>query len=345
MKKLVFCVVIILALSVVGNTLGCPSPPVTLDVPSLVSSSDAIVRRFSWRYGGIGWNWEAQIPRQFYQTLRNKSRPRVGEYANYSVYVTHNLDDGFFQRLASALSSEGEKLGYTNYKMVELAARFVQAIPYSYDINSTGIEEYPRYPIETLVDGSGDCEDHAILLAQLLSSMNYDAVLLYYSGEHMAIGVADAGNMYGTSYTHNGKKYYYVETTSTGWTIGDIPEKYSRPAYVWELVPVPLVGCEHYHWPSFRGTMPLELTIYNDGTAPAVGVTAYAYLDAGNDRCWDQAETTVDIPPEETSTVTLMLTLPNKEVNTKVVYRISYGGYKVDEGSSDWHYFTSGVHD
>jgi hypothetical protein len=344
MKKFIFCAVIILALSVVGSTLGCPSPPVTLDVPSLASPSDAIVRHFSWRYGGIEWNWEAQIPRQFYQTLRNKSRPRVGEHANYSVYVTQNLDDGFFQKLASALSTEGEKLGYTNYKMVELAARFVQTIPYSYDIDSTGINEYPRYPIETLVDGSGDCEDHAILLAQLLSSLNYDAVLLYYSGEHMAIGVADTGNMYGTSYAHNGKKYYYVETTSTGRTIGEIPEKFSRPAYVWGLVPIPLLGCERYHWPDFRGTMPLELTIYNDGTALARDVTVWAKLDAGENKNWAQAETTVDIPPEETRTVTLMLTLPNKEIHTRVVFRISYGGYKVDEGASDWHYFTSGVH-
>ena len=81
--------------------------------------------------------------------------------------------------------------------MVELAVLFVQIIPYSYDIDSMG-QDYPRYPIETLIDGTGDCEDHAILLAQLLSSMNYDAILLKYP-THVALGVADTGNMYGTA--------------------------------------------------------------------------------------------------------------------------------------------------
>jgi hypothetical protein len=344
MKKFVFCTVIILVLSVVGSTLGCPSPAqdnsdlerVTLAVPTLVSPPDeAIMCRFTWEYGGIDWDWEANISQQLYQTLRSKLRPRV-ENANYAVYVTHSLDDIFFQNLAAAINAEGEKLGYTTYQVVELAVLFVQTIPYSYDIDSTGRDEYPRYPVETLVDGTGDCEDHAILLAQLLSSMNYDAILLVYTGEHMALGVADTGNMYGTYYNHNGKKYFYVETTNTGRKIGDIPEEFKRPAYTWELVPVPVLGCEQWYWPAFTGTLPFELTIYNDGTAPALGVTAYACLDASNDMCWAQAQTTLDIPPEETRTVTLNLKAPNQWVYTRVVYWISYGGYTVDEGSSDW---------
>lgn len=309
---------------------------VTLDVPPLVSTPDeAIMCSFTWKYGGIDWEWEAEISQQLYQTLHDKPRPRTGEHAMYSVYVTHSLDGVFFQKLASALSAEGVKLGFTDNQMVELAVLFVQTIPYSYDIDSTGCKEYPRYPIETLVDGTGDCEDHAILLAELLRSMNYDAILLEYP-THMAVGVADTGNMYGTSYTHNGKKYYYVETTNTGWKVGNIPEDMKRPAYTYDLVPVPLVGCEGWRWPAFTGTLPFELTIYNDGTAPALGVTAWAKLDAGNNTHWAQAETTVDMPPEETRTVTLMLKAPNQRVNTRVVYRISYGGFKVDEGSSDW---------
>jgi len=314
---------------------------VTLDVPTLVSPPDEdIMRMFTWEYGGIDWEWEANISQQLYQTLRNKPRPRI-ENCNYSVYVTHSLDDIFFQNLASAFNAEGGNLGYTTYQMVELAVLFVQTIPYSYDIDSTGREEYPRYPIETMVDGTGDCEDHAILLAELLRSMNYDAILLFYSGEsgereHMAIGVADTGNMYGTYYNHNGKRYFYVETTNTGWEIGDVPEEFKCPAYTWELVPVPVVGWERYHWPAFTGTLPLELTIYNDGTAPALGVTVWAKLDAGNNTNWSQAEITVDIPPEETRTVTLNLKAPNQPVYTRVVFRISYGGYLVDEGYSDW---------
>ena len=87
--------------------------------------------------------------------------------------------------------------------------------------------------------------------------------------------------------------------------------------------------------------MPLELTVYNDGTAPALVVKVYAFLDAGDGKCYADASTTIDIPPEETRTVTLMLKLPRQPVQTRVGYRIFYNDFKVDEGFSDWQYFTS----
>ena len=313
-----------------------PAKHVTLDVPTLVSVPDeAITRRFTWKHDGIDWYWEAKISKQLYQTLHNKPRVRL-RYAKYSVYVTHSLDDVFFQKLAAALSVEAGKLGFTEHQMVELAVLFVQTIPYTTDIDSTGLQEYPRYPIETLVEGTGDCEDHAILLAELLRSMNYDAILLEYRDEHMAVGVADPGNTYGYHYTFNGKSYYYVETTATGWEIGEAPDEFRQLAYMWDLVPTPALYCEQYRWPAFTGTMPLELTICNDGTAPALGATVYAFLDAGNDKCYADASITIDIAPEETRTVTLMLPFPGHPVQTRVGYRIFYNDCKVDEGFSDW---------
>jgi len=319
-----------------------PTKHVTLDVPTLVSVPDeAITRKFIWKYGGIDWYWEAEISKQLYQTLHNKPRPRT---KNLSVYVTHSLDDIFFQDLTAALSAEGEKLGLTKDQMVELAVVFVQTIPYCLDIEGTGLEDYPKYPIETLIDGNGDCEDHAFLLAELLRSMNYDAIILRYDVKpigHVAVGVADNGNTYGSYYEHNGKKYYYTETTATGWKIGAVPEEYKIPAEIWDLVPSPALGRERFRWPDFSGTMPLELTVYNDGTALALGVKVYAFLDAGDGKCYADASTTIDIPPEETRTVTLMLKLPGQPVQTRVGYRIFYNDFKVDEGFSDWQYFTS----
>lgn len=240
------------------------------------------------------------------------------------------------------LMEEGQKLHFINTQMVELALLFVQIIPYSTDIDTTGIQDYPRYPIETLVDGTGDCEDHAFLLAQLLSSMKYEAILLNYPGVHTAVGVADTGNMFGKGYKYNGKSYFYTETTATGWKIGDVPPGFERPAKVWELVPTPSLGCSHLSWPNFTGTMPLNLTIYNDGTAPAMGVTVYAELEASAGKCWAQAETTVDIPAEETRQVTLQLKLPPQPIQTRVRYVILHNGRKLAEGFSDPQYFTSG---
>lgn len=50
--------------------------------------------------------------------------------------------------------------------------------------------EYPKYPVETLVEG-GDCEDKSILLAAILRAMGYRTALLVFSGNpgHIAVGV------------------------------------------------------------------------------------------------------------------------------------------------------------
>ena len=108
---------------------------------------------------------------------------------------------------------------------MNFAASFVQNFKYEEDTDG----EYPNYPVETLFDKKGDCEDTAILTAALLQSMGYDTVLIRFlsatEGEagHMAVGVAVAGVSGGYSYPYDGKNYYYLETTATSWELGDMP--------------------------------------------------------------------------------------------------------------------------
>ena len=53
---------------------------------------------------------------------------------------------------------------------IRAAQALVAGIDYATDRESTGRAEYVRYPAETLVDGEGDCDDKAVLLAGLLAS-------------------------------------------------------------------------------------------------------------------------------------------------------------------------------
>jgi len=108
-----------------------------------------------------------------------------------------------------------------------MAVSFVQSIPYKTDKESTGMDEYYKYPIETLVEGCGDCEDSAILTATIVRDMGYGVVLLRFY-DHMAVGVKGGENMHGTYWTYNGERYFYLETTNTGWEIGQIPDKYRQ---------------------------------------------------------------------------------------------------------------------
>ena len=82
-----------------------------------------------------------------------------------------------------------------------------------------------RYPVETLVDGCGDCEDKSVLLAAILYEMGVDFVL-FMPPEHMALGV-HCDEVEADRYLYCGdQSYCYMETTSPNWQIGQTPEKY-----------------------------------------------------------------------------------------------------------------------
>ena len=103
---------------------------------------------------------------------------------------------------------------------IDFVLSFVQSLPYTLDDVTTGYDEFRRYAIETLIEGGGDCEDTTILVAAILRGLGENTVLIFTPG-HIALGVS--GNFTGTSVTHNGTKYYYCETTGTGWSVGTLP--------------------------------------------------------------------------------------------------------------------------
>ena len=110
---------------------------------------------------------------------------------------------------------------------VNFIMAFVQSHPYAYDKPTTGFDDFPRYPLETLADTETDCEDTSILATAILWHLGYEVVLLNPLG-HMAVGVlADFDSFYPSIRDPStGKSYYYGETTGTGWPIGAIPDSY-----------------------------------------------------------------------------------------------------------------------
>jgi len=110
-----------------------------------------------------------------------------------------------------------------------------------YDLRIEENEDYVRYPLETLVERNGDCEDLAILGLALMKSIGLDVALVGFppkSGEkygHVGIGVN--GNFSGSYFNIYGKKYFYAESTGTvwlnqqsNWKIGDMPPDFAAKA-------------------------------------------------------------------------------------------------------------------
>ncbi|MDH7508613.1 MAG: hypothetical protein QHH00_04350 [Methanomassiliicoccales archaeon] len=182
---------------------------------------DVFTRTFEWSYGVNYYTITINIPGQEYYEYSMRTR-----LPNYASYV--KSDDSSIRDLAFKLNELAEKAMFTKYRKAEFVLSFVQSLEYLSDQETKGAIEYPRYPVETLVDGGGDCEDTAILFVSLIqtSILKFDGVLLLFEGgpSHMAAGIWCDHSLPGTSYFFNGKYYYYCETTSPGWIIGEVPE-------------------------------------------------------------------------------------------------------------------------
>ncbi|RJX16706.1 MAG: hypothetical protein C4575_14835 [Desulforudis sp.] len=208
---------------------------------------------------------------------------------------------------------------------------------YVTDDLSKGFDQYARYPLETLVDQKGDCEDTSILLASILKEMNYGVVLILLPGDpgHMAVGVKGE-NLPGVYYEYQGTRYYYVETTGTGWSIGQIPKEYrNRKAQILPLVPQPVITHEWTSKSTPGGFIELKVIVHNDGTAIARDTKVYAALDAGNGKVYDQRwSDAADLEPRSWATYTLRLKAP-PGVNTYLAVKIVSDGYQVDKSKSN----------
>jgi transglutaminase-like putative cysteine protease len=150
-----------------------------------IDSTELISQEYKFEYDNFEWTWDIQIPKSLYDYY--KALPR-SQTKNYSVYVTHPLADEYIQALSDKISQAASENNYDSFQTISLAAAFVQSLPYTSDLVSTGYDEYPRYPIETLVDNGGDCEDTAILAAALIRHLGYDTVLIIFSGTPQSPG-------------------------------------------------------------------------------------------------------------------------------------------------------------
>lgn len=189
---------------------------------------------FKWSYNGKDWTWTLSIPTILYDDY--KSVPESTRDANglsgYGYLTT--TQDTYVKMLAEKLNETTNNLGYNSFDQVSFILAFVQSLPYTSDSVTTGYDNYPRFPVETLVDNGGDCEDTAILFATMTLILGYGTVYINPEG-HLAVGIL-GDNLDGSYYTYNGKTYYYCETTGDGWTIGELPNEWkNQTAHIYTI--------------------------------------------------------------------------------------------------------------
>jgi transglutaminase-like putative cysteine protease len=131
------------------------------------------LRTFEWERDGEPRRWDMLIPYWLYQMYKGRLRnsPYVDKYGDF---VIDSQDDPTLRDYALELWN---RAGQDDDEFIHETLAFVQgAIRYQADPPTI---DHPLYPLETLADGDGDCEDTAILFVSLLKAMGIPCKLAF----------------------------------------------------------------------------------------------------------------------------------------------------------------------
>jgi len=153
------------------------------------------------------------VNRSVYDGARNADKS-VTIFGNISenIWVADSyramVGDPTQEELYSSLTTEFRKvktdMGLTDDEYLELMAVYAQSFRYE-----TVTENPAKFPIETVVETSGDCDDKSLLLAGLLSHEGYRVALFSFGPEsHMAVGIGSE------DYRYKNTNYTFIETTN-----------------------------------------------------------------------------------------------------------------------------------
>ncbi|HAG11213.1 MAG TPA: hypothetical protein DCK76_07510 [Desulfotomaculum sp.] len=256
----ILCVVMFASLIPVSDDSSVlPIPEVRQSVEPLSFNEKSISKSFTWSYQGVTYSWNIGIPEDLLEYSRNIkdivqeyyksdgasqramfirsdtvlrsliSSLRATSNGDLSPWVTEEKNYKFAGYMGEALSDMASKYDY--FHRAEFVLSFIGgAIPYKVaDV---------QLPVQTLAE-NGDCDCKSILLAAILKSMDYKVALVEFP-DHFAVGVAfeddqvpvDREPLY---YDYEGTKYYFAETTTAGWRIGDAGSKNRRNAILFPV--------------------------------------------------------------------------------------------------------------
>ena len=184
-----------------------------------------------------------EIPKDLYLYYQNQNHIFSENFRNITSFITY--DDLVIKKIANQI----KQLNITqNFNPIAVAYQLVSQIVYTSDkFSINGWDEYPKYPIETIIEGSGDCEDTTFLMASLLKALDLGDPSLVRFDNHLGLAafVVDNENI--------GKDIFYIETTGNGihhpgvmpeslvgkkYTLHDLDE-YERTKYSVSKIEVP----------------------------------------------------------------------------------------------------------
>jgi hypothetical protein len=202
--------------------------PVHVAQPQHVSPYPVIVprgepsvmnRSYSFKYRRTEHSITIAVDRTVYEGAATvDERPYGGAWQDNTTLATYYLEmtndaaqEDMYRTILDQLDSIRDAENLTSDEYIELISCFVQQIPFDNHAPS-----HPRYPVEVVGEGKGDCDEKSMLLAGLLSREGYDSALLLFLDEyHATVGIAGslpAGEPVAT-FSENNHTYVCIETT------------------------------------------------------------------------------------------------------------------------------------
>ena len=138
----------------------------------------------------------------------------------YLSFLTDPKMKQVYSATADALKRSASETAGSSDEYAELLSVYVQSLTYDTRPDEAG----PKFPVETIIEKAGDCDDKSILLAGLLSQEGYNVSLFFFPDDsHMAVGIATDEPGFRDS------GYLFVETTNVS-LIGIPTEKFENGA-------------------------------------------------------------------------------------------------------------------
>ena len=228
----------IIVIAVVGFILlsTIASAVFILMAENVITGSD-IKETYSWEYEGKNFSCTIDVKRADYNRMMSSNIDRTGSLSTdrYTIdggtvpgVCDYIVVDSYIKGLSDSLRQKYEGAfgsAPTNDQYVKFASAFVQlCISYDND-EATSATEYWRFPLETLCDRKGDCEDSSILLAALIDAAGLKGGVIILPGHAMcAILDSDLASAY-PNIRHSSVydvDFYPIETTGDEfWDIGE----------------------------------------------------------------------------------------------------------------------------
>lgn len=165
-----------------------------------------------------------------------------------TVYgLCYRNDQKEVSHIADSLRNIAIKADMDRVGLAGLVVGFVQDLPYWLIFRNTSCEEgnpegkpcmtgIPHgllSPMETAYLALGDCDSRALLLYCLFKHLGFEPLIITsneYAHAMLALNIPSAGEYL----LHHGRRFYFWETTATGWQAGMLPPSCSNKKY-WEI--------------------------------------------------------------------------------------------------------------